>query len=94
MIPRLRLPRESVLSARQVYDLNIPEQRPHVVLPKIWKNIDEMMSRGDPRGEYLKPRMKIAACGGDGTVAWVLKVVLQMNLKPFPALTVIPLGTG
>lgn len=78
----------------QVYDLGDPEQRPHKVLPKLWENIEVLIREGDPRGKYLRPRMKIAACGGDGTVAWVMKVIQELDLKPPPAVTVIPLGTG
>lgn len=32
--------------------------------------------------------------GGDGTVAWVLNTIREMDLKPEPLVTVFPLGTG
>ena len=37
----------------------------------------------------------VAACGGDGTVGWVLSVMDSMTFpKGRPAIGIIPLGTG
>ena len=38
--------------------------------------------------------MRILAAGGDGTVAWVLKTVRELDLQPEPGVAVMPLGTG
>lgn len=42
------------------------------------------------------PNLRILACGGDGTVGWVLSVLdqIQPPLQPVPAVGVLPLGTG
>ncbi|KAI5732750.1 hypothetical protein M8J76_003712 [Diaphorina citri] len=40
------------------------------------------------------PNLRILACGGDGTVGWVLSVLDQMGFVPPPAVGVLPLGTG
>ncbi len=42
----------------------------------------------------LCSRLRILAAGGDGTVAWILKTVRELQLDPPPAVAVMPLGTG
>ena len=37
---------------------------------------------------------RLLACGGDGTVGWLLKVMDQMQLAAQPPVGVLPLGTG
>jgi len=39
-------------------------------------------------------RFRILAAGGDGTVAWILKTVMELGLEPAPPVAVLPLGTG
>ena len=38
--------------------------------------------------------MRILAAGGDGTVAWILKTIRDLQLDPEPHVAVMPLGTG
>jgi Diacylglycerol kinase catalytic domain len=40
------------------------------------------------------PQLKVLACGGDGTVGWVLSVLDQIGIIPPPAVGTLPLGTG
>lgn len=40
------------------------------------------------------PNLKVLACGGDGTVGWVLSVLDQIGASPPPAVGTLPLGTG
>ncbi|KAJ8340514.1 hypothetical protein SKAU_G00351470 [Synaphobranchus kaupii] len=56
------------------------------------------LSQGGPKEGlemYRKVHnLRILACGGDGTVGWILSTLDQLGLNPQPAVAVLPLGTG
>ncbi|KAK9840512.1 hypothetical protein WJX84_002557 [Apatococcus fuscideae] len=80
------------LGHSQVFDL--AEHRPGPVLTKIWQNLQHQIARGDVAAEHVRSNLKILAAGGDGTVAWVLQTIHALDLRPHPAVAVMPLGTG
>ncbi|XP_054475706.1 diacylglycerol kinase zeta [Anoplopoma fimbria] len=56
------------------------------------------LTKGGPREGlelYAKvPNLRILACGGDGTVGWILSVLDELKLHPQPPVGILPLGTG
>jgi diacylglycerol kinase (ATP) len=57
------------------------------------------LTKGGPKPGLEKHKhknnLKIIACGGDGTVGWVLSVLDEMDFGDnLPAVSILPLGTG
>lgn len=56
------------------------------------------LAEGGPKPALLKFKhiegLRLLACGGDGTVAWVLSALDELKLENSPSVCVLPLGTG
>lgn len=39
-------------------------------------------------------RFQVLVCGGDGTVSWIISALEKMELKRWPPIGILPLGTG
>lgn len=78
--------------ARQVFDLS--ENNPERVLRALWRNLEEQEAAGSAYASLVRSRLRILVCGGDGTVAWVFKVISDLGITPPPPVAIMPLGTG
>jgi len=90
--PELAKVLAQALGSSQVYDLS--EYRPDKVLSKIWSNLQHQEQQGNQRAAVVRSRLRILACGGDGTAAWIFKVIRELDLQPQPPVAIMPLGTG
>lgn len=75
-----------------MYDLS--ENNPEHVLRTLWRNLEEQQAAGNEEAGRVKARLRVLVCGGDGTVAWLFKVIRELRLRPAPPLAILPLGTG
>ncbi|KAL3278740.1 hypothetical protein HHI36_016269 [Cryptolaemus montrouzieri] len=61
------------------------------------RQIFDLTKGGPKRGLLMYQKvhnLRVLACGGDGTVGWILSAIDQLNISPPPAVGVLPLGTG
>jgi hypothetical protein len=62
---------------------------PHQVVDMDQGNAEEVLQSFGTVG-----RFRVLACGGDGTVGWVLSLLDAAGLEYTPPLAILPLGTG
>lgn len=51
------------------------ECKPQDVIQRIWENFEKAKKQGDAEAEKTQASIRLIACGGDGTIAWVLNSV-------------------
>jgi len=62
------------------------------------ENVIDLNQMGGPESglsRYLHTnKLRVVACGGDGTIRWVIQGLINLGFDPLPPLGVIPIGTG
>ena len=56
-----------------MFDLS--KDRPDKVLKTLYENLERGRQDGDKWAGHVKNNLRILACGGDGTVAWIVTAV-------------------
>ena len=74
VIAVLKFGRHFPCVAHQVYEVG-KDCQPEKVLNRIWGNFDEAIKGGDSQAEKIRASIRLIACGGDGTIAWLLSSV-------------------
>lgn len=90
--PKILSALSSALGPAQVVDLS--SRRPDRALGGLYAALRAYESIGDPEASAVRHRLRILAAGGDGTVTWILKTLLDLDPTPAPPVAVLPLGTG
>ena len=67
-----------------MFDLS--KHKPADVLSKLYGNLDQAEKRGDARATRVRKGLRVLACGGDGTVAWILTTVWCGSAARLPPL--------
>ena len=70
----------------QVFDLS--KDKPDKVLKRLYENLDKGVQAGEKWAGHVKNNLRILACGGDGTVAWIVTAVkcVAHELNPVSSL--------
>ncbi|XP_023635106.1 diacylglycerol kinase 6 isoform X2 [Capsella rubella] len=80
----------TLLNEKQVFDLEV--ETPDKVLQRIYNNLERL--KDDGFACKIRDKLKIIVAGGDGTAAWLLGAVSDLNLFNPPPIATVPLGTG
>ena len=75
-----------------MFDLS--KDKPDKVLKRLYENLDQGMQANDKWAGHVKNNLRILACGGDGTVAWIVTAVkcVTHDLHPVNTWTTLLLG--
>ncbi|XP_024990743.1 diacylglycerol kinase 5-like [Cynara cardunculus var. scolymus] len=82
----------SILGQNQVF--NLEEEAPDDVLRRLYHHLENLKLNGDELAPLIQARLRIIVAGGDGTAAWLLGVVSDLQLSPPPPIATMSLGTG
>lgn len=76
--------KEKIADIKDLYIVNLPND------PYSWKSLDKKT--------LFDPNTKIIVCGGDGTINWVVSMLMEYyesnKINSRPPIAVLPLGTG
>lgn len=90
--PQLTRVLRQALGAQQVFDLS--KHNPERSLKTFYVNVAQAIANNSNEAAKVNQRLRIVAAGGDGTVAWLLKTIHDLDVPITPPVAVMPLGTG